>query len=233
MEAEPKPDYALLNALVDGELSPAEHAAAAARLSTDREFARAYATLSQLKASVAEIAADNNSPLIRLAPPTRRPWVGPVAALAVLAAVLAFAAVPLLQHERRGVESGTDAVAISFSGDPVIPDLSPAGLRLTRTIMRTVTGSSALVATYVGPRGCRLELWVSSGGRAPASPAGTGNRRWHVKDLTYELIAFGMAASRFEQVAAMAEQATRAPSLPEAADTPLIVARVPTPPCIS
>lgn len=232
MEVEPKPDHVLLNALVDGELSPAERAAAAARLSTDREFARAYATLSQLKASVAEIAADNDAPLISPAPPFQRSWLGPATALAVLTAVLVYVAVSLLQQERREVGPGTSTVAISFAGDPVIPDLSPAGLRLARTIMRTGTGTSALVATYLGPRGCRLELWVSSGGHAPASPAGTGNRRWHVNDLAYELIAFGMVESRFEQVAAMAEQATRAPSLPEATDAPLVIARVPTPPCI-
>jgi ferric-dicitrate binding protein FerR (iron transport regulator) len=98
MEADRKPDEILLNALVDGELAPAEHAAAAARLAGDREFARAYATLTRLKAGIDEIAADRETLDIRIATPPgsrrRIATIGIPAALAAVVAAIAF--MPLL-----------------------------------------------------------------------------------------------------------------------------------------
>jgi anti-sigma factor RsiW len=51
-------DLEKLNALVDGELGPAERAAIAARLAADRDLASAYATLARLKAATAETTED-------------------------------------------------------------------------------------------------------------------------------------------------------------------------------
>lgn len=45
-------DLVRLNAFVDGELSPADRAAVAARLARDAQFAHAHATLARLKACV-------------------------------------------------------------------------------------------------------------------------------------------------------------------------------------
>jgi hypothetical protein len=121
-----------------------------------------------------------------------------------------------------------EVVAVAFAVDPVIPDLSPAGLQLARTVLSAAAGGQALVATYVGPRGCRLELWVSNASMSATASGGTERRRWQVNGLVYELIAFGMPAARFEKVANAAEKATRATVLPDEADRQLIEARVST-----
>ena len=43
-----------LNALIDGELPPAEHAALADRIAAGRDLAHAHATLARLKACIVE-----------------------------------------------------------------------------------------------------------------------------------------------------------------------------------
>jgi hypothetical protein len=236
MEAERKPDEILLNALVDGELAPAEHAAAAARLACDREFARAHATLLRLKAGIAEIAEDRDAPSIRLAAASRWRIPAVVIPAALAAAVAAVAFMPMIAPRPESppakVGATKEVIAVSFAIDPVIPDLTPAGLKLARTVVSTNSGVQALVATYLGPRGCRLELWVSNTS-VSANTAGASERRsWRVDGLIYELIAFGMPSSRFEKVAAAAEKATRATTLPNDSDR-LIQARIARPPCVT
>jgi len=238
MEAERKPDEILLNAMVDGELAPAEHAAAAARLAGDREFARAYATLTRLKAGIAEIAEDRETQNIRLVPPAARrryAAVGIPAALAAAVAVVAFTPMIVSGPETppAAVVAAKDVIAVAFAVDPVIPDLSPAGLQLARTVVSTNAGLQALVATYIGPRGCRLELWVSNASASAKSAGGTDRRSWRVGGLSYQLIAYGMPSARFEKVAEAAEQATRATILPENVDQRLVEARVSTAPCVT
>ena len=236
MATDRKSDEILLSALVDGELSPAEHAAAAARLRTDKEFARGYATLARLKAFVAEIADEDEAPGIELAAPAPKRRLAAVsAALAAAAAILLF--MVLLPLERRdpvqAIQSAPEkVVAVAFAGEAVIPDLSAAGLKLARTVVSTSGGAQSLVATYLGPRGCRLELWVGNASSRPASSAGTDRRSWQVGNLVYELVAFGMPASRFGKVAAFAEKATRATVPPDDAER-LIQARVKRPPCVA
>ena len=237
MEADRKPDEILLNALVDGELAPAEHAAAAARLAGDREFARAYATLTRLKAGIAEIAEDRGLD-IRLAPPASRRHIAAVGIPAALAAAVALVAfMPMLvsgpEAPSAAIAPAKDVIAVAFAVDPVIPDLSPAGLQLARTVVSTNAGEQALVATYIGPRGCRLELWVSNASASAKSANGTDRRSWRVGGLAYELIAYGMPSARFEKVAEAAEKATRATVLPEDVDQRLIEARVSTAPCVT
>jgi anti-sigma factor RsiW len=236
MEAERKPDEILLNAMVDGELAPAEHAAAAARLAGDREFARAYATLTSLKAGIAEIAEDRDLD-IRLSPPASRQRIAAIGISMALAAAVTIAAfMPMFvpgPEMPSAIAPAKDVVAVSFAVDPVIPDLSPAGLQLARTVVSAIAGRQALVATYIGPRGCRLELWVSNASASANSANGTDRRSWHVGGLAYELIAYGMPTARFEKVAEAAERATRATVLPEDIDQRLIEARVSTAPCVT
>lgn len=239
MAPDRKSDEILLNALVDGELSPADQAAAAARLVSDREFARAYATLSKLKASVADTTGEGLSKPISIAvPPARRNWL-PYAAAASMAAVAILGSAALLLQQKvppAVQETSIPAAPVmpaAFAADPVIPDLSTAGLQLARTVVNSDAGAQALVATYVGPRGCRLELWVGNV-KAPAGGAGaTARRAWRVGGLAYELVAYGMPSERFEKVAAAAEEATRATTLPEEPDQRLIQARVASAPCLS
>ncbi|HEY7458604.1 MAG TPA: hypothetical protein VH765_07620 [Xanthobacteraceae bacterium] len=243
MATDIKSDEILLNALVDGELSPAEHAAVAARVRSDRDFARAYATLTKLKAGVAEIAEDFEVPSIEGSSiessrtNVRRRWamVGAAAsAVFVLAAAALFAGLLPFGSDGRWTEAPqAQLVSATFAGDPVIPDLSPAGLQLARTVVRTASGAQSLVATYVGPRGCRLELWVSTASRSEHAPGGTERRSWRVGGLRYELVAYGMPAERFQKVAEAAENATRATDAPDEIDQRLIEARISTAPCVT
>lgn len=239
MAPDRKSDEILLNALVDGELGPAGQAMAAARLRTDRDFARAYATLTKLKAVVAErgeaaglAAAD--LPLIETAQPAMsRRWLayGAAACLALVFGATALLVLQPVAVETQGRNASTmPFVSVTFSGDPIIPDLSSAGLQLSRTVVTASTGVQSLVATYLGPRGCKLELWVSN---APVAVAGgTDRKRWQVGELVYELVAFGMPSSRFARVAGLAERETRATRPPEEAE-PLIQARAARPPCVT
>jgi anti-sigma factor RsiW len=240
MAPDRKSDEILLNALADGELSPAEQAAAAARLAGDRDFARAYATLSKLKANVIDSAearddADVRLPAIASSPKWRGALIGAGGVLAA-SLMLGFVFIRLLPADDMRQAAATvsgRAIPAAFTVEPVIPDLSPAGLQLARTVVSAHTNGQALVATYVGPRGCRLELWVSHTGRSAKSAGGTERHSWRVDGLVYELIAYGMPAARFEKVAAAAEEATRATALPEAPDQRLIEARVSSVPCLT
>lgn len=234
MAADRKSDENLLNALVDGELSPSEHATAAARLAHDREFARAYATLTRLKATVVECAGTDAD--IRLPPPRRSRRLVAAGIVAALAAALFLAVLRFMPPDvappaaDRTAETATPVV---FSAEPVIPDLSPAGLHLARTTVNRDAGGQVLVATYLGPRGCRLELWVSHIPSSVAARDATGRRAWRVGSLAYELVAYGMPAARFEKVAEAAERATRGPAAPEAVDQRLVEARVSPAPCVT
>lgn len=238
MEADRQADELLLNALVDGELSPTDHAAAAARLADDREFARAYATLTRLKAGVAEIAEEGVGAEIKLsAPVASRRYAAVGIPMALAAAVAGIAIIPVFmpEHEQsRPVVDvqASEVVAIAFAADPIIPDLSTAGLQLARTVVSTAAGVNALVATYLGPRGCRLELWVGDTSMSVKASGSTERRRWQVSGLVYELVAFGMPAERFVKVADLAEEETRATNLPDEAE-PLVQARIPRPPCLT
>lgn len=239
MAPDRKSDEILLNALADGELSPAEQAAAAARLASDREFARAYATLSNLKACVAETARDGvSAPIPIVLPTARRNWL-PYAVAASMAAVaiLGSAVLLLTSPAPRATEQvsvqALPVVPATFAGDPVIPDLSSVGLQLARTVVSASSGTQYLVATYLGPRGCRLELWVGNAPAPAGVPTGSDRRDWRVGGLLYELVAFGMPRSRFDKVAALAERATRATELPEEVDRRLIEARVSSAPCLT
>ena len=239
MAIDRKPDdELLLNALVDGELGPSEHAAAAARLAGEREFARAYATLTRLKASVVE-SAEAGAPIELSLPRPRRPIKLAIAGTAALAATIAAAIYlgPLLRSELQiaAIESapGEAVTLAALPGDPILPDLAPAGLRLTRTIVSTSRGGQTLVATYLGPRGCRLELRVRDAASAEVPAEGTDRRSWRVGSLAYELVAFGMPSARFAAVAEAAEKATRATGLPKRIDRQVREARASAPPCIT
>lgn len=230
-------DELLLNALVDGELPPRERAAAAARLANDREFARAYATLMRLKAAVIEGAEDAGAVELKLPKPQERRFATLAGAGAALAVAIVIAAA--LATNWRGTEEPPLAEAqpqtvtlASFAQAAVLPDLAPAGLKLAGTLIQPGTQGQMLVATYLGPRGCRLELRVQPAPGAVVTADGTDRRNWQVGDLVYQLIAYGMPAERFAAVAEAAERATRGGS-PGGSDRRLREARLSAPPCLA
>ena len=237
MAADPTPsdDLQRLNALIDGELPPAEHAALAARIVAGRELAHAHATLARLKACIVQGIEDAPTPdLPRLQAPFWKRSAGPIAAAAAAAGLMFVIVVEYEQRASELQESRPDAAIVlaALPASPVIPDLTVAGLKLVGTEVETVAGTSLLVAAYRGPRGCRLELRVHPSAAVVPATSGTSRRAWTVDDLAYEMVAFGMPAARFAAVAGAAEAATRARRLPDAADGRLREASRAAPPCV-
>ena len=227
-------DLQRLNALIDGELPPAEHAALAARIAGSRELAQAHATLARLKACLVEGLSDASAEQAQPVLAGRRRSFGR-AAVAIAAAVLAAAIiVPLGWHafdDEPTVRPEAAIVLAALPARPTIPDLSVGGLTLAGTEVEKVAGTSVLVAAYRGPRGCRLEMRVHSAMHGIPPTAGTSRRTWTVGDLSYELAAFGMPAHRFAAVADVAQAATRAGRPPEPTVTRMREARRAAPPC--
>lgn len=123
-------------------------------------------------------------------------------------------------------------VLAAFPVRPFIPDFAPAGLKLRDVAYRKEAGGPLLVATYKGPRGCRLELYVRPSGRAADLPAAADRKhQWSASGLTFALVAFGMPETRFALVAGAAERQTRLNADPGVAQQQLRQAAV-SPPCI-
>jgi hypothetical protein len=221
-----------LNALIDGELPPAEHAALADRIAAERDLAHAHATLARLKACIVEKAELAPPVEFVLPKPKRRisPALGLAAAIAIFAALIGLREP---EHEQAVNAEITPFITLAaLPAQPFIPDLTNAGLKLVGGEIERSGQTAALVAAYRGPHGCRLELrvWPASAYVSPTS--GTSRKTWMAGDLAYELVAFGMPAGRFAAVAAAAEAATRAGQMPKEADTRLREASLATLPCV-
>lgn len=223
-----------LNALIDGELPPSEHAALAAELALHPDLAHAHATFAQLKACVVESVEPPAVSGVVLPKPKPRLTRPALAAAAVAACVLI--AVVAYQAAREPAPAQSADVAalvtrVALPDAPVIPDLSNAGLKLVGGEVEHTGGTAVLVAAYRGPRGCRLELRVWPANTPMPPTVGTSRMAWATGDLAYELVAFGMPASRFAAVVSAAEAATRAGRMPRDADTRLREASLAAPPC--
>lgn len=211
MDSDPKQqDLLRLNALVDGELAPAERAEMAARLAGERDLARAYATLARLKAVIGESV--DEAPAISLPSTRRRGWPPAAAVAAALAAVLAvalFAARGFLVREAEGPDETPTAITLaSLPAGTTIPRLDTAGLKLVN--LDIDPGHVPIfTARYRGPHGCRLDLRAWPVSEMPPPLKGTRQYRWTVGNLTYELVAHGMPAARFDIIADASELQTR------------------------
>jgi anti-sigma factor RsiW len=226
-------EFLRLNALVDGELPPAGRAALADRLAADREFARAHATLALLKATTVAAAEETPAPPV---PANRRSFarlaIGLAASIAAIGGLILTAGLDFSAD--RDAASDADQAVITLAGlpfSPAVPDLAAVGLNLAGVAMETSDGRPAVVATYRGPRGCRLELRVHETDNADVSLRESDRRIWTVRGVTYELRAFGMPPGRFAAVSAVAEFATRDGNIP-ANDQRVREARLPAAPCL-
>jgi anti-sigma factor RsiW len=232
MAADRNRDLEALNAFVDGELPPEEHAAVAARIAADPSLARAHATLTRLRAGIADYAAGTEPPVLTM--PSRRLPRPAIAAAAAVVALLAGVALVQLRTAQpvSSVNASRETVLpVALGSKPMIPDLSAAGLTLVRVDGGAGRPLDHLVAVYTGPRGCRLELHVRSRGSEPISaPQATHRHQWADGAATYELLAFGMAPKRFAVVAEAAERQTRALAGPD--QQRLREARKSAPPCV-
>ncbi len=203
-----------LNALIDGELPPAEHAALADSIAAGRDLAQAHATLARLKACIVDSAEQAPASGIDISggrPKRRTPplagWAAAAAAIFLLGIVTFYPHSQPDQVSRPDIAPFVTLAALPVA--PVIPDLTHAGLTLVGGEVERLGDASVLVAAYRGPRGCRLELRVRPALVAMAPTGGTSRAAWTVADLAYELVAFGMPAGRFDAVAAAAQAATR------------------------
>ncbi len=184
-----RPTEQQLNAYVDGELPPDEHALVAESIARDRELASCVATLSRLKSSLATLAG---APPQTIQMPTRSGL--PTAAGLAACFVFCVVAIMLLVQATRSPGPDTEAwyrfadeaharwVALPAGAGlreidadlyltsvdrinlPVhAPSLSSAGLRLTYLrFHESARGrSAALQLGYSGRRGCRVTLWVT------------------------------------------------------------------------
>lgn len=227
----PSDTVARLNALIDGELPPAEHAALASRIVAERDLAHAHATLARLKATIVESAEQTPVDGIVLPRAARkRNW--PLAAAGALAATLLVATFVWKPWERPAeplsAEIASFITLAALPAAPVIPDLGNAGLKLVGGEVEHAGGTSMLVAAYRGPRGCRVELRVRPASAAVPPTGGTTRQAWTSGALSYELVAFGMPVQRFAAVVMAAQAATRG-GAPD--DTLVREASLQAPPC--
>ena len=225
-----------LNALIDGELPPAEHAALAGSIAAGRDLAQAHATLARLKACI--VASAEQTPVggidISGAGAKSRTlplagWAAAAAAAVLLGVVTLYPDQQIDQAPRRDMASFVTLAALPAA--PVIPDLTNAGLTLVGGEVERSGATAVLVAAYRGPRGCRLELRVHDAAVLIARTGGTSRAAWTAGDLAYELVAFGMPVGRFAAVSSAAEAATRAGTMPGSVATRLREASLQAPPC--
>lgn len=228
-------DLLRLNALVDGELAPADRAEIAARLAVDRDLARAYATLAQLKATLGDSTGD--TPVFTL-PPARRAirWrLGFAAAACVIGVIgigfLIKSGLPSDGGLATDVAEGPTAIIhASLPAGTTIPRLDTAGLNL---IGLAIDPGKVLLftASYRGPHGCRLDLRAWRVGAEAPPVTGTSQHQWTTGGLVYELVAHGMPPWRFAIIADAAEQQTRQGD-PDRVDRRLRQAAIGAPPCL-
>jgi hypothetical protein len=117
----------------------------------------------------------------------------------------------------------------ALPASPVVPHLDPAGLTLTGVAVETSDGRPVVVASYRGPRGCRLELHAAATGDPFPAREATSRHQWASGALVYQLVAFGMPQERFRAVAEAAERATQ--GLPDGLGRRLREARRAAQPC--
>jgi len=226
-------DLLRLNALVDGELGPAERAEIAARLAVERDLAHAYATLARLKATIGEAA--DEMPAISLPSAKRFNWRHLTALAASLAVVIGIgllaAKVMLPDRNDVGPTEGPTALTLaSLPAGTAIPRLDNAGLKLVSLAVEP-GHVPIFTATYRGPHGCRLDLRAWPVGANPPALNGTSRHSWTVGDITYELVAHGMPRWRFAIVADASELQTRLNANPDRIDRRLRQAEIGAPPC--
>ena len=272
----PRPDWAAINAFVDGELEPSAARALAEAAAQDPELAKQISALRRLKSAATqsvEKAALNlpepalpreARPFVRLGAPAGRRRLVMAACLALL--FLGAAAVTTglwlrsgpadwtargwSLHEAWLAEGGASETGDSaapllaalrhLGPDAQAPQLDAARLRLDYVAAPVSPdgGGRFLHLGYSGTRGCRLSLFLfeaeadwpqaleslSEGARLAA--------RWRVGRLDYLLLARGMERGRFELIAGMMAESTRARrGFDDDARTALRESREASPPC--
>jgi len=218
-----KPDFATLNAYVDGELEPPVAARVARAAAEDAGVAAELAKLHAVKATLTD--AFDTSTVITVYPPRSAlghlPRIAMAAclAIAIVAAGLWFGmprfayqrasadvfAAALIRHDKwltQPVRMEPIPVAAGF----LMPDLTLSGLRM-ESVDRNVKldGVPATRIGYVGHKGCHLSLFVVKADKAIDTRAVGDNDllhadSWVINGTSYLAIARRMDPVRFATV---------------------------------
>ena len=228
-----------LNAYVDRELGAADAAEVAAAIARDPSLAARVATLSRLKAeTVASSAPQDVPPLVierfvRRRPLSRWKPAAIAASIALIAAVgvgawslRAPAVDPVaatvsaerawLAGEGQSAAGPGLQVAVASVSEGGLPDLSSADLRLVYLAADPgAEGRRGVFAGYVGPRGCRLGLWIgrtAEGGRAAAGRDldGVTIRTWSDGGRAFALMSRTVDPDRLTRISAVVADLVRA-----------------------
>jgi hypothetical protein len=147
-----------------------------------------------------------------------------------LALLVAYAVTP----SRHAPRPPTAATAISLADlpeNPLVPSLDRAGIALAGLTISVTNGTPIILARYNAIQGCALELRAYRRGAKPPPQDATIRHQWAVAEITYELMAHGMANDRFKLVASASEQQTRPDVDAAAIDRQLRLARALTTSC--
>lgn len=223
----PRSDWERLNAFADGELAPAEQRAMAERLASSPETAERLRGIVRLKRELQALPAGDAPPLPALSVPSRRRWrqVAAIAAVLVIAAAVAltpmllrqdapesFLAASLAAHEQfAGAPPQPGMTIVPAAAGPITSELARLGLQ---PVWQTSSATGQIRVGFVGLRGCRVSLHVSSHGEPPPppdQPAGT-LAGWNAGGHGYLLIATGMPPARFEMIAGFLKGLTSEPA---------------------
>lgn len=244
--------WEMLNAYVDGELSPAERAGVARAAAEDRRVAQQIAAIEQLKLA---LAGEREAPDLHLpsARPPRRMRLAlaaaACAALVVLGAHLALRPDPATDSLaaaldlHRSWSEQADATALrplparlAAFGGPAAIDLSAAKLSLAH-VTELDEPSPLVLLGYVGNRGCKVSLVIGvaiegSGALVRRERGPFDAYAWRASGVGFVLVASGMDAARFRSIAEALAQATRERA-PLDRETRLALAesRTNSPPC--
>lgn len=218
-------DFEMLNAYVDGELSPDARALVEARIASDAALARQVEALHRMKRQVAAMGSES----VVLQIPADRMRLRPVAvaaAAAILCLVFLGGWLGALAFDGRAKSHAGDEIAqalalhddwsagIVDAAAPAAdirsfdaPELGAAGLSLVSLRSDAVLdGRPAVQAGYAGRHGCRLSLFRMAGSdeAQPLHVFDQGDARsatWADGSFRYALVARRLDGARFAALA--------------------------------
>lgn len=218
-----RPDFATLNAYVDGELEPPAAAGVASAAAEDAGVAAELAKLHAMKATLTD--AFDTSTVITVTPPRSALGHLPRIAMAACLAIVIVAAglwfgLPRFGHQ--GVSADVFAAALvrhdKWLNEPVrvepipvaagfmLPDLTLSGLRV-ESVDRNLSldGVATTRIGYVGHEGCHLSLFVLHTGQVVDTRETASNDllhadSWVTNGISYLAIARRMDPVRFATV---------------------------------
>lgn len=254
-----------INAYVDRELDAAACARIAAAIAGDPSLAARVASLSRLKAMTTAIQPPHDAPPIpqggTLGTAARRPLWQPLAIAASIALLIAAGSATWLGRgssvdpvaTAASIErvwlSGTTVDAPETQGaqlrlalanglDERLPELSGADLRLVYLALDPADADRGAFAGYVGPRGCRVGLWLGRGDGTEYPPnqrdlGPTKIRVWSDGARAFAVMSQGMDGDRLSRVASLVADLMRnEPRFDEQHRTGLAVAARSSVPCL-